>query len=58
MGADDDSSRELVASLRAQLAKAQAEAEESHQANLTLGAELAVMERKQKNQVGRVQQGV
>jgi len=43
----------IVARLQAELSKAQAEAAESHQANLTLGAELAVLERKQRNQVGR-----
>lgn len=43
----------LVARLQAELSKAQAEAAESHQANLTLGAELAVLERKQRNQVGQ-----
>ena len=37
--------------LQAELSKAKAEAAESHQANLTLGAELAVLERKQRNQV-------
>lgn len=42
----------LVGRLQAELSKVQAEAAESHQANLTLAADLAVLERKQKNQVG------
>jgi hypothetical protein len=41
----------LVGKLQAELSKVQAEATESHQANLTLAADLAVLERKQKNQV-------
>lgn len=41
----------LVTKLQSDLAKAQAQAADSHQANLTLGTELAVMERKQRNQV-------
>ncbi|WIA15369.1 hypothetical protein OEZ85_002033 [Tetradesmus obliquus] len=44
----------VVAELRSQLAAATAAAAESHQANLTLGAELAVMERKQRNQAERL----
>ncbi|WIA35571.1 hypothetical protein OEZ86_003994 [Tetradesmus obliquus] len=44
----------VVAELRSQLATATAAAAESHQANLTLGAELAVMERKQRNQAERL----
>jgi hypothetical protein len=43
--------REVVAQLRAELAKVQAQAAEREQANLTLGAELSVLERKQRNQV-------
>lgn len=42
----------VVARLQSELSRAQAEAAESHQANLTLGAEMTVLERKQKNQVG------
>jgi hypothetical protein len=41
----------LLGKLQAELSKVQAEAAESHQANLTLAADLAVLERKQKNQV-------
>lgn len=53
VGVDSGELQVLVATLQAELAKAQAQAEESHQANLTLGAELAVLERKQRNQVSR-----
>lgn len=50
-GPDDDLSA-MVAELRSELAAAQAAAAESHQKNLTLGAELTVMERTKMNQVG------
>jgi hypothetical protein len=42
----------VVASLRAQLVAAQATAADSHSTNLSLGADLTVMERKLRNQVG------
>lgn len=41
----------LVVQLQAELSKVQAKAADEHQANLTLAADLAVLERKQQNQV-------
>jgi hypothetical protein len=49
---EGDDLQTLIAKLQSELNRSQAEAAESHQANLTLAADLAVMERKQKNQVG------
>ena len=49
---DDAEQQEREQELRTQLAAAQAAAAEHQQTSLSLGADLAVMERKQRNQVG------